>query len=77
MTADANKSITGITYNYLNLPTQVTIGGGNISYIYDATGTKTRKTVSTGATTEYAGNYIYEGGVVLHYNQSLTNDKIL
>ncbi|MCX2682161.1 hypothetical protein OOZ15_19625 [Galbibacter sp. EGI 63066] len=62
MTSDANKGIpaNGIAYNHLNLPTSITIGGGNISYIYDATGVKLKKTVSTGKVTEYAGNYIYE-----------------
>ncbi len=60
MLTDANKGITNITYNHLNLPTQITLGGGNISYIYDATGAKLKKVVSTGATTEYAGNHVYE-----------------
>ncbi|WP_411032228.1 RHS repeat-associated core domain-containing protein [Spongiimicrobium sp. 3-5] len=31
-----------------------------IQYIYDATGIKQKKMVSTGANTEYAGNYVYE-----------------
>ncbi|MCX2682143.1 hypothetical protein OOZ15_19510 [Galbibacter sp. EGI 63066] len=30
------------------------------NYIYDASGVKLKKTVSTGKVTEYAGNYIYE-----------------
>jgi len=50
---DANKNITNIQYNYLNLPTQVTINGQHIMYTYDATGTKLRKTVN-GVTTDYA-----------------------
>ncbi|MEA1785615.1 hypothetical protein U1E44_05910 [Arenibacter sp. GZD96] len=69
MTSDANKGITNITYNHLNLPTQVTIAGQNISYIYDATGTRMRKTVSTGATTDYAGNYVYENGDLKQISQ--------
>ena len=61
MLTDTNKGITSnILYNHLNLPTQVTLGLGNIQYIYDATGVKQKKIVSTGTTTEYAGNYIYE-----------------
>ena len=60
METDTNKGITSITYNHLNLPTQVHIGTGNISYIYDATGVKLKKIVSAGTTTEYAGNYVYE-----------------
>lgn len=72
MTRDLNKGIgttstDGISYNYLNLPTEVVIDNGpdvgTISYIYDATGVKLRKNVLTnGVTTptDYAGNYIYE-----------------
>ncbi|MCB4797220.1 DUF6443 domain-containing protein [Neotamlana laminarinivorans] len=65
MTQDLNKGITNITYNHLNLPTQVIINDGStnvgtILYFYDATGVKLKKEVSTGTATEYAGNYIYE-----------------
>jgi len=69
MISDANKGITLITYNHLNLPTNVAIGNGNISYIYAANGTKLEKTVSTGTVTEYAGNYIYENDVLQFFNQ--------
>ncbi|MDY8137073.1 DUF6443 domain-containing protein [Aquimarina sp. 2201CG5-10] len=69
MTSDANKGVTGITYNHLNLPNSVSVSNittyGNIQYIYDATGTKLKKTVTQGSsvtTTEYAGNYIYKNG---------------
>ncbi|SFW77666.1 RHS repeat-associated core domain-containing protein, partial [Sinomicrobium oceani] len=60
---DANKGITGISYNHLNLPTQVSFGSNKIAYIYDASGTKLKKEVTQGSSvtrTEYAGNYIYE-----------------
>ncbi|MGF1559394.1 MAG: hypothetical protein ACFCUL_09925, partial [Flavobacteriaceae bacterium] len=68
MVSDANKGITAIAYNHLNLPKQITVSGtnnGTISYIYDATGAKLRKNVLTnGASaptaTDYAGNYLYE-----------------
>ncbi|MDD7884635.1 DUF6443 domain-containing protein [Flavivirga sp. 57AJ16] len=68
MLTDANKGIsTDIIYNHLNLPTQVVLGGGNISYIYDALGIKLSKIVSqqTSSTssskqTFYAGSYVYE-----------------
>ncbi|MFL0122955.1 RHS repeat-associated core domain-containing protein, partial [Tenacibaculum maritimum] len=59
MTKDLNKGITNISYNHLNLPTRVTIGGKNIDYTYDAGGVKLSKTVS-GVATQYAGNYIYK-----------------
>jgi len=36
-------------------------------YIYDAVGTKLRKTVS-GITTDYAGNYVYENGTLQFFN---------
>ncbi|MEM7086261.1 MAG: DUF6443 domain-containing protein [Bacteroidota bacterium] len=77
MTEDLNKSITQITYNHLNLPTQITMSGspsgnnGTISYVYDATGVKLEKNVlpvnGVQTTTLYAGNYIYNdtGGSML------------
>ena len=73
MLTDLNKGMSlDIAYNHLNLPTQVTLPGGNIQYIYDATGTKLKKTVSRGATTYYAGNYVYEdtgsGDVLKFFN---------
>ncbi|MEM6699871.1 MAG: hypothetical protein AAF599_15820, partial [Bacteroidota bacterium] len=68
MVSDKNKGINTITYNHLNLPTQITFdNGSSISYIYDATGVKLEKQVNdsqlAGATfTYYAGNYIYKKG---------------
>ena len=66
MKTDTNKYITYIEYNHLNLPTHIVFSGqqASISYVYDATGTKLKKTVSGSGipskTTAYAGNYIYE-----------------
>jgi RHS repeat-associated protein len=40
----------------------ISIDGSPITYVYDATGVKLRKTVYNGATTDYAGNFIYENG---------------
>ncbi|WP_422106031.1 DUF6443 domain-containing protein [Winogradskyella sp.] len=69
MLTDLNKGISSnILYNHLNLPTQVTLSGGNIQYIYDATGIKQKKIVSTGTTTEYAGNFIYEDGTLMMFS---------
>ncbi len=43
---DANKGITEIIYNHLNLPTKITFGTkGTISYLYTANGEKMQKTV--------------------------------
>ena len=64
MITDANKGITNISYNHLNLPTQVTTNNGNIQYIYDASGIKLKKLVNENGqstiATLYAGNFIYE-----------------
>jgi RHS repeat-associated protein len=67
MTSDANKGITSITYNHLNLPKVVTINGQNISYTYDAVGTKLRKVFGSN-TLDYAGNYIYENNALKYFN---------
>jgi RHS repeat-associated protein len=66
--SDKNKAITGITYNYLNLPQQITITGkGTISYVYDNAGNKLRKitqdntvTPSRTTTTNYIGSTVYQ-----------------
>ncbi len=69
MTSDANKGITSITYNHLNLPEQLNFSsGGVINYVYDGTGAKLEKTASNGAYTEYAGNHIYEGGTLQFFS---------
>ena len=71
MTEDKNKGITAIAYNHLNLPRQVSFGSNNISYIYDATGTKLAKVVNENSntiTTQYAGNYVYKEGVLQFFN---------
>ncbi|WP_350284652.1 DUF6443 domain-containing protein [uncultured Croceitalea sp.] len=69
METDTNKGITAIGYNHLNLPTTVSMNGsggtGTISYIYDATGVKLKKTVGS-SVIDYAGNYMYQNGS-LHF----------
>ncbi len=66
MTVDKNKSITGISYNYLNLARQVTKNTGEyVKYTYDATGRKLKQEVfsSTGVLkkkSDYSGDYFYE-----------------
>ncbi len=77
MTYDANgnmisnvaKGITSISYNYLNLPTNITITGGKtIDFTYDAIGIKLRKVVKTGATInlvqEYLNGIEYRGSAI-------------
>ena len=49
MESDENKSITHISYNHLNLPTEVTFSGGkSVKYMYDAAGIKLRKEAKVG-----------------------------
>lgn len=70
---DANKGITSIDYNHLNLPTRITLTNGEVEYVYDAAGTRLRKRVSKGGsstTTEYAGNYIYGNGSLQFFRQT-------
>ncbi len=77
MIKDDNKGITNIEYNYLNLPSKVTIGGQDIDYIYDATGVKLSKEVN-GVITAYAGNYIYEDNDLQFFNhpEGYVNTKV-
>lgn len=72
MTIDENKGIKKIEYNHLNLPTYIEIAGaeeGDIRYIYDATGIKLKKMVSTDVYTEYAGSFIYENDKLQFFSQ--------
>ncbi|BFP43259.1 hypothetical protein FGF1_41040 [Flavobacteriaceae bacterium GF1] len=75
MVRDLNKgigtaSVDGISYNHLNLPTEVKFDNSStkkITYIYDALGTKLKKmTYNNGVstTTDYAGNYVYENATL-------------
>jgi RHS repeat-associated protein len=77
MTSDVNKGITSIVYNHLNLPEKIVFNNQDpmftnhpksIIYTYDATGVKQTKTVYNGSPvgviTDYAGNYIYENGML-------------
>lgn len=69
MISDANKNVAEINYNHLNLPTAVSIGGGTINYIYDASGTKQRKTAN-GITTDYVAGFQYENNVLKFFPQA-------
>jgi RHS repeat-associated protein len=68
MTKDENKTITAITYDHLNLPLKITFSSGyTIQYIYDALGTKMKKTVTQGSTvntTEYLNEFQYLNGTL-------------
>ncbi|WP_445455993.1 RHS repeat domain-containing protein [Flavobacterium sp. HNIBRBA15423] len=67
MTIDNNKGITKITYNHLNLPTEITFGtSAKILYLYNATGQKISKVIvdfvgGNSATTHYmSGGFQYK-----------------
>jgi RHS repeat-associated protein len=65
MILDNNKTIGIIAYNYLNLPSVITVTGkGTITYTYDASGNKLKKEVNeTGQplkTTLYLGSIVFE-----------------
>ncbi|MFS4469603.1 DUF6443 domain-containing protein [Maribacter sp. 2210JD10-5] len=72
LTSDANKGISAIEYNHLNLPTKITVTGtnaGTLDYVYAATGVKLKKENSNGTVTDYAGNFIYENGSLKQFDQ--------
>jgi RHS repeat-associated protein len=63
MTSDYNKGITNIKYNHLNLPIEISFTGTNkINYLYNATGKKLKKVVTSGTTittTDYLDGFQY------------------
>lgn len=62
---DKNKKIASITYNYLKLPEVITFDDTKtITTEYDAEGTKLKKIVSDGETTDYEEDDIYVNGVL-------------
>ena len=70
MIRDDNKGITAITYNHLNLPTQITFSGTTtrkINYFYSAVGAKQKKVVTDGTvitTTDYLNGFQYQNNVL-------------
>ncbi|MDA9316698.1 DUF6443 domain-containing protein, partial [Polaribacter sp.] len=82
MVKDANKKITSIEYNHLNLPTKVVFENQDplfsstpkaIEYVYDASGVKLSKKVHHGlerTTTGYAGNFVYENNELQFFNHA-------
>ena len=69
MTKDANKGITQILYNHLNLPSRITMVKGSITstidYVYSASGAKQRVIhrpnvlIPLSTTTDYVNGYIF------------------
>ncbi|NOU17306.1 MAG: RHS repeat-associated core domain-containing protein [Bacteroidales bacterium] len=66
MTSDGLKGF-NITYNQLNLPSQVSKSSENVSYIYNAAGTKLAKLQNGTLKQLYAGSLVYNESKVLDY----------
>ena len=68
LTADRNKSITNIEYNYLNLPQVITFTGNRkIQFVYDASGVKLRKITihnDTVITYDYVNGVEYKNNIL-------------
>lgn len=71
MTQDLNKGITEIRYNHMNLPIKIVFGSesNKIEYLYDATGTKIKKTITgsrlgAGGTVDYLGGFQYKNNLL-------------
>ncbi|WP_285060265.1 DUF6443 domain-containing protein [Pedobacter ginsengisoli] len=66
-TVNTGNNLTGITYNFLNLPKTMTFTANSvnytITYTYTATGNKLRKVVGSSINNDYIGGIHYEGGV--------------
>jgi len=64
LASDANKGITSIIYNYLDLPREIVTNTGTITNVYDATGTLLEKTIVPGSGSpkviRYWGAFTYE-----------------
>lgn len=71
--SDANKGITTVLYNYLNMPSEIKFNGSNtqkINYTYSADGIKLRKATNNGgviSTTDYASNFVYENNLLKQF----------
>jgi|GEM_PF-1072243 len=73
LTSDANKGITSISYNHLNLPTEIKFDNSNtkkINYTYSADRTKLRKITNDNGNitiTDYADNFVYENNTLKQF----------
>lgn len=77
LTSDYNKFITKISYNHLNLPTEIIFNNNpnkKIIYIYNALGEKVQKVVHFNATAvrtiDYLDGFQYSGGKLLFFPTS-------
>lgn len=68
--ADANKGISAITYNHMDLPVSVLSGSGSAQNIYDASGALFQKTVTENSNTDvfsYWGPFTYKNGDLQYF----------
>ncbi len=61
LTKDLNNKITAVSYNFINLPKQVTKDGQMISYVYSATGEKLQAMFGNSNVLNYNGTFIRAG----------------
>ncbi|MFR5658704.1 MAG: RHS repeat domain-containing protein, partial [Butyricimonas faecihominis] len=61
LTKDLNNKITAVSYNFINLPKQVTKDGQMISYVYSATGEKLQAKFGNNNILNYNGTFIRVG----------------
>lgn len=77
MISDSNKGITGIAYNYLNLPETIVKSPEQVKYAYDAAGVKHENRLPSGKKLQYCANFVYENGnlkYILHEEGKLEPD---
>jgi len=70
--SDANKGITNIVYNHMDLPLSVTGATGTVQNIYSASGTLLQKTITENGTTDvyrYWGPFIFKNDDLDHMLQ--------
>ncbi len=73
LTQDNNKAIAAITYNYLNLPQLIHFQGkGNISYVYDASGTKLAK-ITYDSLARHSIRTLYLDGMVYQQTDTISS----
>jgi RHS repeat-associated protein len=86
MLTDANKGITNIKYNHLNLPTEIIFNNSNskkITYLYNAQGAKLQKVVTDGpsmVTTDYLDGFQHKAQILEffpHAEGYVTNTQTL
>jgi RHS repeat-associated protein len=75
ITTDGNRGAV-ITYNYLDLPKTIVVGGKTLTYDYDASGVK-HKYAGDGITTKYAGIFEYDANNVFKRAATSTGQLVL